>query len=66
MKPLKLTDSNFTTKVNPSRKYPPGEVDTGNLFDEVGDPIFQPQTPVSPEASALATGENKPQQKTVK
>ena len=52
----KLTDSNFASKVNPSQKYPACEVDTENLFDEDGDPIFQPQIPGSPEASALTTG----------
>ena len=36
----------------------------GTLFDEDGDLIFQPQVPVSPEASALASGETKPKQKT--
>ena len=56
LKPLKLTDSNFASKVNPSQKYPACEVDTENLFDEDGDPIFQPQIPVSLEAYALTTG----------
>ena len=56
-KPLVFTDNNFATKVNLSRKYPECEKDTGNLFDADGDPIFHPQAPVSPEASALASGE---------
>ena len=34
------------------------------MLDEDGDPTFQPQTPHSPEASALPTGEKKPKQKT--
>ena len=64
VKPLVLTDNNFATKVNPSRKYPECEIDTGNLFDADGDPIFHPQAPVSPEASTLASGEKTPKQKT--
>ena len=64
MKPLQLMDNNFATKVNPSRKSPACEIDTGDLSDEDGDPNFQPQAPLSPEASALATGENKPKPKT--
>ena len=39
-------------------------MDTGNLFDEDGDPFIQPQLPVSPEPSALTTGEKKPKRKT--
>ena len=64
VKPLLLTDNNFATKVNPSRKYPECDIDTGNLFDADGDPIFHPQAPVSPEASALPSEETKPKQKT--
>ena len=50
-KPLKLTDQNFATKVNLMRKYPECTVNTGSLFDEDGDPIFNVQvtsTPASP------------------
>ena len=50
--------------MNPSRKYPACEIDTGNLFDADGDPTFQPQAPVSPEASALPSEETKPKRKT--
>ena len=65
VKPLVLTDNNFATKVKPSRKYPECEIDTGNLFDADGDPIFHPQAPVSPEASALVTGGKKNKRKLV-
>jgi len=53
--PLKLTDENFATKVNPRRSYPECSVNTGSLFDEDGDPIFNVQvasTPVSPDTNA--------------
>ena len=45
---LKLDDTNFPTKVNPSRKYPPCIVDTSNLFDEDGDPVFTAEAPSEP------------------
>ena len=54
-KPLKLTDENFATKVNPRRSYPECSVNTGSLFDEDGDPIFNVEiasAPVSPDANA--------------
>ena len=54
-KPLILTDENFATKVNPRRSYPECTVNTGFLFDEDGDPIFNveiPSAPVSPDANA--------------
>ena len=54
-KPLKLTDRNFAAKVNPMRKYPDCTVNTGSLFDEDGDPIFNLQvtsTSVSPVPTA--------------
>ena len=50
-KPLKLTAQNFHQKATPMRKYPECIVNTGSLFDEDGDPIFNievPSTPVSP------------------
>ena len=37
-KPLKLTDQNFATKVNPRRSYPECTVNMGALFDEDGIP----------------------------
>ena len=49
-KPLKLTAQNFQQKVTPMRKYPECIVNTGSLFDEDGDPIFNMEvtsTPVS-------------------
>ena len=64
VKPLVLTDNNFASKVNPSRKYPVCKIDTGNLFDADGDPIFNPQAPVSPEPSAVPTDTKKSKQKT--
>jgi len=51
-KPLKLTDEIFSTKVNPKRSYPDCTVNTGSLFDEDGDPIFNIEvssTPASPD-----------------
>ena len=53
-KPLSLTDENFATKVNPRRSYPECTINTGSLFDEEGDPIFNVEiasAPVSPEAT---------------
>ena len=64
VKPLVLTENNFASKVNPSRKYRVCEIDTGNLFDADGDPIFQPQAPLSPEDSALPSEQTKPKRKT--
>ena len=55
-RPLTLTDANFAIKINPSRKYPLCEVETENVFDEDGDPIFQPQLLASPDGSALTPG----------
>jgi hypothetical protein len=63
VKPLLLNDNNFASKVNPSRKYPVCEIDTGNLFDADGDPIFYPQAQVSPEPSAVPTNKKKIQAK---
>ena len=53
-KPLKLSDENFSTKVNPRRSYPECTINTGTLFDEDGDPIFVEvaSTPVSPNTIA--------------
>ena len=64
VKPLVLNDNNFASKVNPSRKYPVCEIDTGNLFDADGDPIFHQQAPLSPEPSALPSEQTKPKRKT--
>ena len=50
-KPLKLTVQNFPLKVTSMRKYPECVVNTGSLFDEDGDPIFNMEvtsTPISP------------------
>jgi len=53
-RPLKLSDENFSTKVNPRRSYPECTINTGTLFDEDGDPIFVEvaSTPVSPNTIA--------------
>ena len=53
-KALLLTDANFAAKVNPSCKYPVCDVDTANLFDEDGDPIFVMELN-SPEPSSAPT-----------
>ena len=39
-KALLLSDINFVMKVNPSWKHAACEVDTANMFDEDGNPIF--------------------------
>ena len=44
---LLLTDANFASKVKPSRKYSVCEINTANLFDEDGDPIFNLDVPTS-------------------
>ena len=51
---MKLSDENFSTKVNPRRSYPECTINTGTLFDEDGDPIFVEvaSTPVSPNTIA--------------
>ena len=43
VKLLNVMDNNFATKVNPSRKYPECNIDTGDLFEADGDPIFHPK-----------------------
>ena len=48
-KALFLTNSNFVTKVNPSRKYPAYENNTANLFDDDRDAIFNFKLPTSPD-----------------
>ena len=53
-KVLLLTDANFSAKVNPSRRYPACEIDTANLFDEAGDPIFKLGEPCSPDPTATS------------
>ena len=48
-----MDDNNFAAKANPSRTYPPCKIDTSNLFDEDGDPIFVAQLePASPMPAA--------------
>ena len=47
-KVLLLTEANFASKVNPSRKYPACDIDTVNLFDEDVDRIFNLEEPNSP------------------
>ena len=54
-KALLLTDANFPTKVNPSRKYPACEINTSNLFDEDGDPIFNIHVQSSPNPGTPTT-----------
>ena len=54
-KVLLLTDANFAAKVNPMRKYPACEIDTANLFDEEGDPIFKLDEPLSPDPASTPT-----------
>ena len=44
---LLLTDAKFASKVKPSRKYSVCEINTANLFDEDGDPIFNLDVPTS-------------------
>ena len=63
-KALLLTDANFATKVNPARKYPACEIDTANLFDEDGDPVFilEPQSspnPATPTIRSTKSSTNK-------
>ena len=55
-RPLKLTDENFSTKVNPKRSYPDCTVNTGCLFDQDGDPILNIEvssTPASPDPNPV-------------
>jgi len=55
-KVLLLTDANFAGKVNPMRKYPACEIDTANLFDEEGDPLFVVDVqPCSPDPASTPT-----------
>ena len=46
-KALLIDDNNFAAKANPSRTYPPCNIDTSNLFDEDGNPIFVAQSSIS-------------------
>ena len=59
-KALLLSDANFTTKVNPSRKYPVCDINTANLFDEDGDPIFNLDVQTSPDPATPTTRSTKP------
>jgi len=66
-KQLTLNDQNFAAKVNPRRAYPECTVNTGLLFDEDGDPIFNIEvasTPVSPDATAGKARKGKGAKKT--
>ena len=58
-KPLKLTAQNFAVKVNPMRKYPECTVNTGLLFDEDGDSIFNRQVPSTPVSTVAIVGKKK-------
>ena len=54
-KQLRLDDQKISTKINIKRAYPECTVNTGILFDEDGDPIFNIEvasTPVSPDTTA--------------
>ena len=67
-KQLHLADQNFATKVNPRRAYPECTVNTGILFDEDGDPIFNIEvasTPVSPDTTAGKARKGKGRRKLV-
>ena len=59
-KALLLTDANFASKVNPSCKYPACEINTANLFDEDGDPIFNLDAQTSPDPTTPTTCSSKP------
>ena len=59
-KALLLTDANFPTKVNPSRKYPTCKINILNLFDEDGDPIFNIDAQSSPNPGTPTTCSTKP------
>ena len=45
--------------MNPSRKHPDCIVDTGNSFDEDGDPSFNPQLPATPASPVARTSPGK-------
>jgi len=63
-KVLLLTDANFAGKVNPMRKYPACEIDTANLFDEEGDPLFVLDVqPCSPDPASTPTTKSSKKQK---
>ena len=64
-KALLLSDANFATKVNPSRRYPPCDINTTQLFDEEGDPIFNMDnaTSFSPPATPT-TDSSRPKRQT--
>ena len=63
-KVLLLTDANFAGKVNPMRKYPACEIDTANLFDEEGDPLFVVDVqPCSPDPASTPTTKSSKNQK---
>ena len=58
-KALLLTNLNFSTKVNPSRKYPACKIDTANLFDVDGNPIFNFDFPTFPDSTATPSSSTK-------
>ena len=55
-----LTDANFASKVNPSRKYPACDINTSNLFDDEGDPIFNLDAQTSPNPATPTPSSSKP------
>ena len=66
-KQFTLNDQSFSAKVNPRRTYPDCTVNTGILFDEDGDPIFNIEvasTPVSPDTTAGKARKGKGSKKT--
>ena len=54
-KVLLLTDSNFASKINPTRRYPACDIDIAHLFDEDGHPIFNLEIATSPSPAATPT-----------
>jgi hypothetical protein len=65
-KALLLTDANFASKVNPSRRYPACDIDTAHLFDEDGDPIFNLDIATSPSPAATPTTTSTSQKRATK
>ena len=55
-----LTDANFASKVNPTRKYPACKINTSNLFDEDGAPIFNLDAQTSPNPATPTPRSTKP------
>ena len=48
------------TDVNPSRKYPACDINTSNLFDDEGDPIFNLDAQTSPNPATPTPSSSKP------